>query len=316
MNHTNTIRNISREIKRECFRNNIYAPESFIYYYVRLLYLNPKYGISANILSNRDAVVAFVKMVVDQLKYQNTPQFITLKIQWSFKANYKTRVNISPTFKYLPLYIIFQEELIQLENDKRMERLHVLKHLIMKKVELLNEHEMLAYRKKISAYSTLAYGLGNPLKEGVFQEGYYALKSIMDDSEIREFAQLPLGEKEEQLDYTAKLICGIRLFNKETDKGGEGCLDEIIIEHNNVFHPGIPDLHEVLLVNKSSLHQTLQLMIKNVEEKINKLTMILNESFKFKKNDYMRTEMKFQAPHPLLTKDKAEYLRDLLVAYR
>lgn len=81
---------------------------------------------------------------------------------------------------------------------------------------------MTAFKKKLGAYSTLTFAMGSPLKDGVKDEGLYALRSIMDDDEIREFASLPEDQKKEQLEYIAKLICGIRLFNKDSLKGGEG----------------------------------------------------------------------------------------------
>lgn len=49
-----------------------------------------------------------------------------------------------------------------------------------------------------------------------------ALKSILDDNELREFTKLSKHKKEVQLLHMSKIISGIRLFNKDCGKGGNG----------------------------------------------------------------------------------------------
>ncbi|XP_019867341.1 cilia- and flagella-associated protein 206 isoform X2 [Aethina tumida] len=156
---------------------------------------------------------------------------------------------------------------------------------------------MTAFKKKLGAYSTLTFAMGSPLKDGVKDEGLYALRSIMDDDEIREFASLPEDQKKEQLEYIAKLICGIRLFNKDSLKGGEG----------------IPDLIQILSINKNCLLVSLEVIVNKLEGKINKLTTVLNNAYRFNCKDGYCTEMKLR-PSSLLT--DVEFLKDLLVCYR
>ena len=45
-----------------------------------------------------------------------------------------------------------------------------------------------------------------------------ALKSIVDDDELKEFAKQPKSFKHESLDQFTKVVAGIRLFNKDCEK--------------------------------------------------------------------------------------------------
>lgn len=56
----------------------------------------------------------------------------------------------------------------------------------------------------------------------VFAEGFGALKSVMDDDELKEFTNLSKIAKQSQLTILTKIISGIRLFNKDCDRGGAG----------------------------------------------------------------------------------------------
>lgn len=52
-----------------------------------------------------------------------------------------------------------------------------------------------------------------------------ALESVFPQSELSTFISLARQEKEAQLNGLAQLITGIRLFNKQLGKGGEGVDD-------------------------------------------------------------------------------------------
>lgn len=49
-----------------------------------------------------------------------------------------------------------------------------------------------------------------------------ALKSILYESELKEFVTLSRQEKQIQLGQMIKVVAGIRLFDKDCDKAGEG----------------------------------------------------------------------------------------------
>lgn len=52
-----------------------------------------------------------------------------------------------------------------------------------------------------------------------------ALKSILLEEELQDFVKMTKLEKHHQLLQFASLVAGIRLFNKDCDKGGEGMKD-------------------------------------------------------------------------------------------
>lgn len=52
-----------------------------------------------------------------------------------------------------------------------------------------------------------------------------ALQSVFQSSELARYVTLPKREKEEQLMELMCLVAGIRLFNKDCQRGGEGIDD-------------------------------------------------------------------------------------------
>lgn len=52
-----------------------------------------------------------------------------------------------------------------------------------------------------------------------------ALQSVFPLSELGTFMALSANEKENQLSELSKIVTGIRLFNKDCGKGGEGIDD-------------------------------------------------------------------------------------------
>lgn len=90
-------------------------------------------------------------------------------------------------------------------------------------VKSINEEEEIEFMyKKIVYYITLASGLGNPTLEAIFKEVRAALGSILDRNELRDFVAQPRMGKIDNLTEFTKLVTGIRLFNKDCGKGGEG----------------------------------------------------------------------------------------------
>lgn len=59
----------------------------------------------------------------------------------------------------------------------------------------------------------------------MFEEALMALKSILLEEELQDFVKMTKLEKHHQLLQFASLVAGIRLFNKDCDKGGEGMKD-------------------------------------------------------------------------------------------
>lgn len=61
-----------------------------------------------------------------------------------------------------------------------------------------------------------------------------ALQSIFQVSELAHYVTLPKREKEEQLMELMCIVAGIRLFNRDCQRGGEGIDDR---KHSIIVNP-------------------------------------------------------------------------------
>lgn len=59
-----------------------------------------------------------------------------------------------------------------------------------------------------------------------------ALQSVFPQSELGTFLALQKRDKERQLQELAMIVTGIRLFNKDCGKGGEG-IDDCVLQNNS-----------------------------------------------------------------------------------
>lgn len=91
-----------------------------------------------------------------------------------------------------------------------------------------------ALYRKICSYVLIRSCVGNPTDIRIVREGTAALESVFPQSELSTFIPMSRTQKEEQLIGLSQLVTGIRLFNKQLGKGGEGvenlpalCADEL-----------------------------------------------------------------------------------------
>lgn len=171
---------------------------------MKLLSLDPSWGVTEDYVT-RQNIQNLIKYVVSKLEDQLAPQIITLKMQFYFSCNFDVK-----------------QKFLQKHRTELLERLKTLEQEIIDVKQLEEEEDFDVIYKKIVFYVTLASGLGNPLMEGVFKEAKAALMSILDQKELKEFRLLPKFSKMENLSEYTKLVTGIRLFNKDCGKGGDG----------------------------------------------------------------------------------------------
>ena len=79
-----------------------------------------------------------------------------------------------------------------------------------------------------------------------------ALQSVFPQTELGTFMALTKIDKEKQLKELTNIVCGIRLFNRDCGKGGEGIDDcEIVffscVDYNSVIAHGIVGLSLLLM---------------------------------------------------------------------
>ncbi|XP_045489777.1 cilia- and flagella-associated protein 206 [Pieris rapae] len=203
----NIIKNIANEIARNCHaQNNISVDTEFVIYLIDLLLLNPKYGKLFSKTISRNNLEFFVSECVSLLTKCET-SINTLKMQFTMQTNY---------------------DKLQSLIDKHLDSINnCLRPLVAEIVDDDPEDDA-AFKKlfrKMSIYIILSSGLGNPGNIGTLKEGMAALESVFSLDDLKVFISLPRSEKLVQLNELMQVASGVRLFNRDCKKGGEGIPD-------------------------------------------------------------------------------------------
>ncbi|KAM3957254.1 cilia- and flagella-associated protein 206 [Aphomia sociella] len=202
----NVIKNMANEITRNC--QATVDPE-FVIYLIELLLLNPKYGKLFSKTINRNNLQFFVEECVAMLSHGESTSVNTLKMQFVIQSNY---------------------DKLQKLIDKHLDSINrclrpLVTEILEEDPDLENEAEFKKLFRKISIYIILASGLGNPGVILTLKEGMAALESVFTMDDLRVFVALPRAEKMAQLSELVDLVSGVRLFNRDCKKGGEGIPD-------------------------------------------------------------------------------------------
>ncbi|KAK5644417.1 hypothetical protein RI129_005717 [Pyrocoelia pectoralis] len=202
-----TTKNVVQELSRECTNRLIPISENFLIYYVKLLMLNPRWGIFSGTLPYRNDVQYFVKHCLEKLNNQSHSSIVTLKLQLYFKENFENLENM-----IIKNRTALKARILPLEKV-------ILEAFTEDKIELEEVFRKIVY------FITLTSGLGNPTDELVFKEAEAALGSVLSETDLKEFVKDTSENKEYQLVELTELVTGIRLFNRDSKKGGAGIED-------------------------------------------------------------------------------------------
>ncbi|KAL5021112.1 hypothetical protein ScPMuIL_000267 [Solemya velum] len=201
------IKNIIREIAQECATKGQAVSETLVAFMVKAVVLDPSNEFNVDRTLTKEDVQKLIKLCVDRLMDTRSPSLDTVKMQVYFDMNYTTRVDF-------------------LEEHRRVleSRLQpVIREITDSRARTREELESL-YRKIVSAV-LLRSGLGSPTDIAVVREATAALQSVFPQTELGTFMSLSKRDKERQLLELTMIVTGIRLFNKECGKGGEGIDD-------------------------------------------------------------------------------------------
>ena len=94
-------------------------------------------------------------------------------------------------------------------------------------VDANSKEQLESYFNKLAIDIIIHNSLGEPSKVAVMQDTLNALKSVMPKNDLIEFLALPEMEKLESLTILRDIVCGIRVFNKDSGYCGEGVLDSM-----------------------------------------------------------------------------------------
>ncbi|KAL0129841.1 hypothetical protein PUN28_001831 [Cardiocondyla obscurior] len=237
----NTRKELTKKIVNECKVKGTPVTKDLASFLLSLYQLNPAYRIK----ENDEETARMVQAITERLCDQNRPSLVTLKNQLYFAKHYHDtdetvkRHRLRLHQKTGPLVTEICET-NKLESEKDTEKLY----------------------QKILVVITLLSGLGNPTVSSILREVSVALQSVFQTSELAHYVTLSKREKEEQMMELMCLVAGIRLFNRDCQRGGDG-IDDL---------PSI--LQEALTKTRNSILQMLEPLM----TKIYKFTAIVENA--------------------------------------
>ncbi|XP_011702835.1 PREDICTED: UPF0704 protein C6orf165 homolog [Wasmannia auropunctata] len=236
----NVQKELTKRIINECKARQTSVTKDLASFLLSLYQLNPAYR-----KENDEENVKEVQAITERLCDQSRPSLVTLKNQLYFAKHYhdrdetvkRHRLRLHQKTRPLVAEIC---ETNKLESGKDTEKLY----------------------QKILAVITVLSGLGSPTVSSVLREVSVALQSVFQASELAHYVTLPKREKEEQLMELMCLVAGIRLFNRDCQRGGEG-IDDL---------PSI--LQEALTKTRNSILELLEPLM----TKIYKFTAVVENA--------------------------------------
>ncbi|XP_043746403.1 cilia- and flagella-associated protein 206 isoform X2 [Cervus elaphus] len=201
------IKSIIREIGQECAAHGEIVPETLVAFMVKAVVLDPSNGFNTDRTLTKSDVQKLVKLCVNRLLDSKNPSLDTIKMQVYFDLNYTSR-----------------EEFLEEHHRVIESRLSSVSREITDSRACAREELESLYRKIVS-YVLLRSGLGSPTDIKIVREATAALQSVFPQTELGTFLTLSKKDKECQLKELTMIVTGIRLFNRDCGKGGEGIDD-------------------------------------------------------------------------------------------
>ncbi|XP_036869766.2 cilia- and flagella-associated protein 206 isoform X3 [Manis javanica] len=247
------IKNIIREIGQECAAQGEIVSETLVAFMVKAVVLDPSNGFNVDKTLIKSDVQKLVKRCVTRLLDSKNPSLDTIKMQVYFDMNYTSR-----------------EEFLEEHHRVLESRLGSVSREITDNRACAREELESLYRKIVS-YVLLRTGLGSPTDVRIVREATAALQSVFPQAELGTFLTLSKKDKERQLKELSMIVTGIRLFNRDCGKGGEG----------------IDDLPAILQEAIPATTQRIDSQIQIAQDQAYRYTAILE---KITKNPLMSTE--------------------------
>lgn len=244
------IKNIIREIAQECANKGHAVSETLVAFMVKAVVLDPDNEFNVDRTLTKDDVQKLIMLCVDRLLDSQSPSLDTVKMQVYFDMNYTSRAD-------------FLEEHRRV-LDQRLQP--VIREITDSRARTRDELEGL-YRRIVSCV-LLRSGLGSPTDIAVVREATAALQSVFPQTELGTFMSLTKRDKERQLNELTLIVTGIRLFNRECGKGGEG----------------IDDLPAILSEAVPATTQNVQIEIQNTTKLAFRYTALIEDVVANKKS--------------------------------
>ncbi|KAI8911385.1 hypothetical protein DFJ77DRAFT_469813 [Powellomyces hirtus] len=220
--------------------NPVIVTETLAAFLVRAVVLDPRNDFRPDRELGRDEVDRLIQLCVERITVKNNPVMETVKMQVYFDTNFPA-----------------QADFLHKEKQSHINACApLLRDICEVKVKAIAVYEAL-YRKIVS-YLLLRSHVGGPTDMRVVREATAGLESVFPQSELSTFISLSRQEKEAQLNGLAQLVTGIRLFNKQLGKGGEG----------------VDDLPELCARELAKLTDSLKVLTTDTEDRIQTYTAV------------------------------------------
>ncbi|XP_026050817.1 cilia- and flagella-associated protein 206 isoform X1 [Carassius auratus] len=198
------IRNIIREIAQTCLSRGHTLSETLIAFMVKAVVLDPRNHFNVDRTLTKQDVQKLIELCVDRLMDQTSPTLNTIKMQVYFDMNYTSR-----------------REFLEVQQKVLRSRLLSLSREITDSRAKTREDLKNLYGKIVS-YVIQRSNLGSATDISTVRETTAALQSVFPQAQLASFMSLLKQDKEQQLSELTLIVSGIRLFNKDSRKGGEG----------------------------------------------------------------------------------------------
>ncbi|NXY64345.1 CF206 protein, partial [Callaeas wilsoni] len=201
------IKRIIRRVGLECAARGQTLSETLVAFMVKAVVLDPRNDFSMDRILTENDVQDLIQLCVTRLLDTTNPSLSTIKMQVYFDMNYANR------------------------GELLSEQEHVLEGKLAPILRAITEsgpcaqEEMENMYQKIVTYVLLRSGVGSPADIEAVREVTAALQSVFPQKELVTFISLSKKDKEKQLKDLAMLVTGIRLYNKQCQKGGSGIDD-------------------------------------------------------------------------------------------
>nr|XP_056712520.1 cilia- and flagella-associated protein 206 isoform X1 [Euleptes europaea] len=255
----NVIKNIIREIGQECAMKGQTVSETLVAFMVKAVVLDPKNEFNVDRTLTKADVHKLIKLCIERLLDTRNPSLDTIKMQVYFDMNYTNRVDLINE-----QHRILESRLAPVSREITDNRART-------------REELESVYRKIVSYVLLRSGLGSPTDIKVIREATAALQSVFPQTELAAFLSLSKKEKERQLKELTMIVTGIRLFNKDCGKGGEG-IDDLPAILNEAI-PAASHHIDIELQTSQYLAYRYTAMVETMHQSLNaemelKLTML------------------------------------------
>ncbi|XP_067274533.1 cilia- and flagella-associated protein 206 isoform X2 [Pseudorasbora parva] len=149
-----------------------------------------------------ETLIAFM-LCVDRLMDQASPTLHTIKMQVYFDMNYTSR-----------------REFLEMQQKVQQSR-HLSLSREITDCRAKTREDLQNLYSKIVSYVIQRSNLGSATDINAVRETTAALQSVFPPSQLATFMSLLKQDKEKQLSQLTLIVSGIRLFNKDSRKGGE-----------------------------------------------------------------------------------------------